>query len=422
MISRELLTSVLLENEEEIPRYPLYHRTSPLGQFPLQVLIGIRRAGKSYLLYQRLQELLQSGIGWNELLYVNFEDERLIGMELSDLNLLLEIHQSRYGKRPRLFLDELQIIPGWEHFARRVADQKYEVVITGSNATMLSNEINAVLGGRYLSYTIYPYSFNESLQASGTASVSPSSLSTSARGKLFGQWTHYLHFGGFPEALSLPFPRQYLDSLYQKLFLGDICGRHSLENLTALRMLFRKLSESVCRPISHTRLRDIINAIGARATTSTIISYLQYAREAYLVFSLENYASKLVEKETNRKYYFMDNGILNLFLADGQSALLENAIAVELLRRYGNQEGVYFYANGTDVDFVVPSEGLAIQSCYSLDDTPDTRKREFGALQKLHRRHPLKKAIVITNSQEEEVLIHDLAINVIPAWKWFTTQ
>ena len=418
MISREILSSVLKENEEEVSRYQVVSREIPLGDFPLHVLVGIRRAGKSFALYQRIQEYLHSGIGWDEMLYANFEDERLVGMDLSDLNLLLEIHQGRYGKRPRLFLDELQVIPGWEHFARRLADQKYEVYITGSNASMLSAEINATLGGRYLCHTIFPYSFKEYLKANDVVVKNYASLSTSARAKIMSLWSDYLQFGGFPEAATLSVRRQYLDSLYKKIFLGDICGRHNLENSTALRILFRKLAESVCHPISHTRLRDTIASVGGRISTTTVISYLQYAQDAWLILGLENLASKLVEKETNRKYFFADTGLLNLFLLDGKSALLENLIAVELLRRYGMEEQVYFYANGVDVDFVVPEASLAVQACYALDETPDTREREITALRKLHRRFPLKTAIIVTNSQEETISADGLTIQVIPAWKW----
>ena len=155
-MDKEILKSVLVDYQLEIPRHEVLPRNFRFEEFGNYVFVGIRRAGKSYILYQRIQQLLNSGIGWDEILYINFEDERLGNITAQDLNLLLEIHMEMYGKRPILFLDEIQNIDGWEKFARRLADSKYRVYITGSNAKMLSKEIQSTLGGRYIPVYIYP--------------------------------------------------------------------------------------------------------------------------------------------------------------------------------------------------------------------------------------------------------------------------
>lgn len=181
-MDKELLKSVIADNQAEIPRHQVMLRDFSFEDFGNYVFVGIRGAGKSYLLYQRIQQLLANGTGWDEILYINFEDERLEGMGKEDLNLLLETHMEMYGKRPILFLDEIQNIEGWEKFARRLADAKYKVYITGSNAKMLSSEIQTALGGRYINVNVYPYSFMEYLTAN-QVNLAPSSDFTLCHGK-----------------------------------------------------------------------------------------------------------------------------------------------------------------------------------------------------------------------------------------------
>ena len=162
MINIDILKQVILDNQHDVERQVVIPRSIALNEEMNYVLVGVRRAGKSFMLYQRMQQNLQQGIGWDKMLYINFEDERLINMEVSDLNLLLETFARIYGNyRPILFLDELQNILGWEKFARRIADSKFRVYITGSNARMLSSEIATTLGGRYVMKEVYPYNFAE---------------------------------------------------------------------------------------------------------------------------------------------------------------------------------------------------------------------------------------------------------------------
>ena len=177
MLKKETLKEILLENRKEVSKQQVISRHFQFEEFGNYVLVGIRRAGKSFMLYQRIQELLANGHSWDEMLYINFEDERLIGVPASDLNLLLEVHFELSQKRPILFLDEIQNIDGWDKFARRLADNKYKVYITGSNAKMLSQDIATTLGGRYITIHVYPYDFKEFLNAN-TVYLTEHSLST----------------------------------------------------------------------------------------------------------------------------------------------------------------------------------------------------------------------------------------------------
>ena len=416
-MNKEILKQVIADNQLEIPNYKVVNRNFTFEEFGNYVFAGIRRAGKSFLLYQRIQQLLAQGIKWDELLYVNFEDERLAGVTTDDLNLFLEVHWEMYGKKPILFFDEIQNIADWEKFARRLADTKHRVYITGSNAKMLSSDIQTTLGGRYIAVDVYPYDFKEFLIANSTDFTQNALLSTKGKAEIQRQFNNYFRFGGFPEGAILSAKRDYLTSVYQKIFLGDIVTRHSIENTFALKILFKKLAESVKQSISFTRLTNIISSTGAKIGTNTVINYINYAGEAWLILPIQNIASKIVDKETNPKYYFTDNGLLNLFLLDGNTALLENLVAVTLLRKYGRNDAVYFYHKGIEVDFYVPEIQLAAQVCYSLDDM-ETRKRETAALLQLSKRIEVKRMLIITLDEESTIAETGATIEVVPIWKW----
>ena len=420
-MDKELLKTILFDNQNDVMRCEVLERDFRFEEFGNYVFTGIRRAGKSYLLFQRIKQFLAAGTGWNEMLYVNFEDERLGGMTAMELNLLLETHMEMYGKRPILFLDEIQNIDGWEKFARRLADSKYRVYITGSNAKMLSEEILSTLGGRYINVDVYPYSFEEYLRAKSVTVTPASFYSTEQKSGLQRIFDDYFRFGGFPEGSVLEAKRDYLTSVYQKIYLGDIAARHKIENTVALRMMFKKIAESLKQPVSYTRLANIIAATGIKIGTATIINYIDYAKDAWLITPVKNIAGKLVEKETSPKYYFTDNGILNLFLLDANTSLLENLVAVTLFRKYGREDAVFFYNHGIELDFYVPEAKLAVQVCYSLSDS-DTFKRETTSLLKATSVLESETLLIVTRDEEKTIEISGNVIHVVPIWKWLLSQ
>lgn len=417
-MDRNILKTVIADNQIEVPQYKVIPRDFIFEEFGNYVFVGIRRAGKSFLLYQRMQQLLAQGVQWDEMLYINFEDERLVGMSLEDLNLLLEVHLEIYGKKPILFLDEIQNIVGWEKFARRMADTKHRVYITGSNAKMLSQDIQTTLGGRYIPVDVYPYNFKEFLTANEISFDEASLLSTEGKAEVLRKFNDYFYFGGFPESAEFTGKRDYLTSVYQKIYLGDIATRHSVDNTFALRIMFKKLAESVKQPLSFTRIANIVSSTGAKVGTQTVINYIEYAKDAWLISSLQNIARKLVDKEANPKYYFTDNGILNLFLLDGNTSLLENLVAINLLRKYGRNDAVFFYNKGIEVDFYIPDEATAIQVCYNLDNSDGTFNREVGALLKLSSVLECNKLMIITRDNEQMLEVDNKIIEVVPVWKW----
>ena len=419
-MDKQILKQILRDNQQEVVRYKIEPRELIIDDFPCCVLVGVRRSGKSYMLYQQIQQLLINGKQWDEILYLDFEDERLENFTAEDFNRLLECHQEMYGKRPMLFLDEIQNIDGWERFARRMADAKYTIYITGSNAKMLSKEINSALGGRFLTYEVYPYSFREYVNVHRVSVLPNDIISTEGRSDVVRLFNEYLHNGGLPASALLPAKRNYLSSVFQKIYLGDIIARNSITNAAGIRLMIRKIAESVCRPISFNRINNLLSSVGGKLSLATTIKYVEYCEDAWLIMKLKNYTACLADKESNCKYYFIDNGILNLFLIEKDSMLLENLVAMQLFRKYGHDmsnERVFFYNDNFEVDFYIPEDTLAIQVCYSLSDE-ETLQREVNALKKLPKRLDCNRRVIITFDEETSFSDEYGTIEVVPAWKW----
>lgn len=381
------------------------------------VLVGLRHAGKSYLMYQRIQDLIAQGHAVEEILYFNFEDDRIDSLALSDLELIKTCYEEMYDYRPLLFLDEIQNVNGWEKFARRLADQKYQVYITGSNAKMLSNEIATTLGGRYLIQDVYPYSLKEYLSVHGI-DIDQKNALIRHRKTIIKYADEYFRKGGLPETAMMINIRPWMSSLFNKIFFGDIVARYGVRNDYALRGLVRKLAESVKQPISYSRMASVVSSAGKKLSTDASIDYIQYMIDSWLILPFENIYGKLQDKEMNRKYYYSDNGILSLFLVDPSTSLLENIVAIDLRRRYG-LETYFFNTPKTEVDFYVPEEKLAVQVSYSMDN-PDTRKREIAGLTAIANFLEVEKLIVVTKDEEGIVEADNIRIEIVPFWKWLS--
>ena len=422
MVDKLILKQILQNSREEIEQYKIIHRDIRTDGFNCYIFVGVRRVGKSFLLYEKIQQMLSEGHTWDEILYLNFEDERLDSLDINDMDSILECHMEMGGvAKPALFLDEIQNIDGWEKFARRVSDSKYMVWITGSNAKMLSKEMMSTLGGRYIPIEIYPFSFAEYLRWAGIPYDEKSLLSTSARVNVKKAYEEYFKWGGLPESLGLSVKRNYISSVYQKIYLGDICTRNKISNPNLLRLLIKKIAEGVKQPVSYTRLSQVLSSIGGKITVPTTSSYICYSEDAWLLLRVHNISSSFSEKETNCKYYFVDNGILSILLVDPATTLMENLVALQLFRIYGHDqdnERVYFYNSNVEVDFYVPEDKLAIQVSYSISGDIDTWEREVGALQKLPKALACKRRIILTYDEQQIIEDEYGKIEVIPCWKW----
>lgn len=422
-MNKQIIKTIIGEKQKEIEALNLLSRGNLFEDNSNYVLIGIRRAGKSYTLYQDiLRHLSDDKAKIEDILFINFEDERIASISSDELGDILTAYQEMYDqKHPLVYLDEIQNITGWEKFARRLSESKYRVMITGSNAKMLSHDIASSLGGSYIQRDIYPFSFKDYLRYHDITLEKNWQYMPDIRLKVVRHFNDYFYHGGFAESFDKSNKREWLTSLYQKILMGDIVERNKVRNPRVLRLLARKLADSVMQPTTLKRLEHIIKSSGDSISQTVLKDYLEYMEDAYLIFSVPNLVSPLTEQQTITKRYFSDNGILNIFLFNGETKLLENLVAAQLNTLYHNTKEelrLFYYNKGIEVDFCIPEASLAIQVSYNIDDD-ETYEREVGGLVKFLNAYKSYHGIIITWDTEKTIEKNGIPpIEVIPVWKW----
>ena len=407
---KEVIKKIIVQNQEHLKKLKIIPRQIVLEKNGNYVFVGLRRAGKTYLLYQIIKEQQQI----QDVLFINFEDERLIEFTYRELYLLLEAYAELFKQKPILFLDEIHNIANWEKFVRRLADNDYKVMVTGSNAKMLSTDISTILGGRFFNSYVGVLSFKEFLKFNAIQ-LKDNFEYTKQLYQIKDLYAIYLQNGGFPELIKYQNKREYLSSIYQKLYYGDVIARYNISNPDVLKLLIKKLAESVNNETSINRIKNLIKSIGFSIGSNTLFQYINHLKESFMIHDVSNYANKFVERETKKKYYFADTGLLGLFLIDQDTKLLENQVYIELKRRY--KEDIYYFKRKLEVDFYLPQQKLLIQVSYSISDE-ETRKRELKALVLAMEELRVDKGMIITYDTEDQIEIDQKTISIIPAWKW----
>lgn len=411
---KNILKQLIIENQDYIAKLKIYDRDYHIEKEANYVFVGSRRAGKSFLMYKIAQDLIKT-FQKESILFINFEDERFMEFNVADFNLLLEAYNELFDLKPLLFLDEIQNIKGWEKFVRRLADKNYRVYVTGSNAQMLSNEIASTLGGRFLIKEIHTLSFKEFIRFNHLQ-LDTNYEFTKQKNKIKRLLEEYFRYGGYPEALKYTNKREYLSSLFKQVLYGDIVARHNIKNKQAMNLLIKKMAESVNDETSFNRIKNLIKSTGASIGTNTIIEYFDFLKDGFLLFDVKNYASKFTEKETKKKFYFNDNGILSLFFPDDVSKLLENMVFSELKRCF--LDDFYYHKKKYETDFYIPAQNELIQVAYSLHEQK-TKERELRSLEKSMDELGSHKGNIITfDYKEEKIKLKNKSIDIIPLWKW----
>ena len=366
----------------------------PTPKFAL-VLSGIRRCGKSTLLCQLGKRTPTS-------YFFNYEDPRVSGFEATDFQKLDEVFSEEFGRSDCYFFDEIQNVPKWELFVRKLVDQNKKVVITGSNASLLSRELGTRLTGRHLEREVYPFSFTEYLRF---FKKKPSSA----------EFEEYMRLGGFPEYLKSN-RTEALTNLLGDIIARDILARHRLRDSVVLRELATYLLSNVGKETTFNRIKKIFEL----GSTNTAISLAKHLEDAYVVAFVQKFDYSLKKRRANpRKVYAMDNGLAranSISFSKDEGRLLENAVFVELKRR--NCE-VYYFREKQECDFLVRrNEKItsAIQVCALVSE--DNKEREIAGIVEAMSAFGLKRGLVITLNQEDELSFGNKKITLIPAWKW----
>ena len=417
-MNHETIKRVIFDQHQVIKDTVIVERDVILEKNVNYVLVGLRRAGKTTLLYKRVQDLIKEGVEWNQVVYINFDDERLLGFNVGDFEDVLLVAEELSNKKHYFYFDEIQNVDEWETFAIRMSNQGYKVDITGSNAKMLSKEVEAKLGGRYISKEILPYSFEEFLRAS---SIDKLGYSIKEIAQINSLLSDYFVNGGFPESLLFKNKREYVSSIYQKVLYNDIIVHNEVRNGNGMKLMIKKIAESVKQDLSYTKIQNIITGIGYKISKDIIIDYCGYCKDAFLLFTIENYYASFLDKNSNPKYYFMDNGILNLFLDDKRSSLLENIVALHLYRNH--KESLYYLkGNKADIDLYLSDSNTAIQVTYSINEG-DTYNREVNNLVEFAKNSDKDyKLLIVTYEEEKTINVEGKTIEVVPLKRFLLSK
>jgi len=390
-------------------------------------VVGMRRAGKTWFCYQRMEALLQKDVPKERLLYLNFEDERLLPFRAKDFASILDTYYRKFpefkNERCYLFLDEVQGIEGWDKFVRRVLDaEDLEVWVTGSSSKLLSAEIATSLRGRSLTTEIFPFSFREFLRFHNFDPGSTTRFGARARAELQSMAGRYLTQGGFPEVQSLDreLSRQVLQGYVDVVLLRDVVERHSIANTVALRVMIRHLMTAPATRFSVNKFYNSLRSQGVSCTKNDLYEYLDHLRDAFLVYAVPIHSdSEAVRRVNPQKLYAVDTGLLSAMsirAALDRGALLEN-LAYMHLRRRAARIAYLITSAGQEVDFVVDSSSRGgrelIQVSWTLERR-DTRARELGALSEAMRELRVRSGTVVTWLEEGT----EERIRIVPAWKW----
>ncbi len=415
MFDKETLRKILLENRRLVEGKRPFPREISLPSAGGCLLTGVRGAGKSHCLHAEMQRRLKEGGTWSDMLYLNFEDERLLGFDASDFERMLAVQAelSENSTIPSLFLDEVRAVDGWETFARRMADAGADIIVAVSGSIA-----DAVPDERFARTRIFPLSCREILRTSCVASDEDALSSTAGRAAIFRTFARYLKTGGFPECVPLENPREALHELYRTVCTGDVALRNGIAGVQPLLLALKILAERTGDPVSFSALAKSLEAAGTRLSKATVIRYVEFASRAGLLLPIENIVDRLRQREGRRKYCFADNGFLHLMGRDDTEELLKNLVAVELMRRHGDNGSVFYVREKVEADFYVPGEEWAVQVCADFREDSDGTRRKIRALENIAKILPVKRRTVVTLEEERIVETASGSVEVVPAWKW----
>ena len=389
-------------------------------------IAGVRRSGKTHVMFQCMNILLKKGIKRDNIFYVDFENERLVGIRATDLDNLLIAHRELFNPNGivYVFLDEIQVVENWEKWVRKIYDTGgYRLIITGSSSELLSREIATSLAGRNLTYVIYPFSFEEYVNARNMQ-VSKLTKYSIDKGTILKAVNEFLEFRSFPEvALTQDESRklELLSSYFDAIFFKDIVRRYKVREVGELKVFLRIISSNYAAYFSSVKSFNYFQSLGMKISRVTVLKFLEYTQSVFLVSLLEQY-QKSVRKRTTRqtKAYVIDIGVSRLFSDIDKGRSLENAVFLELMGRKRPLDSIAYLRlkSGKEVDFIVGGKTIElIQVSYDVS-APGTRPREISGLVEAATKLGLRKGTVITYDYEKKETVEGISIEYVPFWIW----
>lgn len=425
---KQKLKEIILENQQFTPGVIIKreHLQIPTNTGMIISLIGARRSGKTYLLYDLMAQLKANGISPEKIVFINFEDERL-NLLSSDLDVLIQAYLELYPEanlqETYFFFDEIQNVQGWEKFIRRIYDTKSKnLYVTGSNSRLLSTEIATELRGRTVSYTIYPFSFIEFVKANH----GPENFNTQAnRAKLIHLSERFMAEGGFPELIRFerPFKIKVLQEYFNVMIYRDIVERYSISNPEVLKFFIKKIFSAVTGPLSVNKAYNDLKSMGYKISNKYLYEYLEHCNTVFLTQSVNKYDfSEIKQAKSDKKVYVIDNGLLTAIdfgLSENKGKLLENLVALELLKQGCR---LSYFREQTECDFIAQFPSLhhpvPIQVSLSIRHEA-TRTREVKGLVNACKQLKVSEGYIITLDEEEIFTELSYKIQVVPFYKYF---
>jgi len=393
-------------------------------------IVGPRRAGKTYFLYQIMKEILQGSAGITDILYVNFEDERITPIKAENLQDMLDAYFELYDGKPDpfVFLDEVQNVSGWDRFVRRLSDAGFRVFITGSNSRMLAREIATSLRGRTITYEVFPFSFREFVGLRGVT-LNKDTAYGKTRHRFGPLYEEYFFSGGYPEialAEGDSIKGRILQDYFNTIFYKDLVDRYAIKNTELLRQWLNLLIMNLSSLVSFSKVENDFKSRGMKLSRATLSYFSRYVEDAFFGFFLEMYSESVRKRQVNpKKFYLVDVGLHNFLtfkFSENKGRILENLVFLELRR---SAPSVFYYrtAGGEEVDFLVKSrkDVRLIQVCYDLHNL-DVFTREKKALLSGMRELGLKRGTIITENEKRTQTEGGQTLEIVPAWEWLLTQ
>ena len=434
MAKKELFKSLIALNQAELP-FERIEREVVLPQNPELIITvpGVRRAGKSSLLMLAVNKLLASGVNREQILWVNFDDERLDGMPTEELDEVLQAYREMYPnislKDVYMFFDEIQNITGWDLFVLRVFKSYCEhVYVTGSNAKLLSSEISTALRGWTLDYEMLPLSFAEYCKF---REIEVHSFLESDKAKRYAAMEDYIHGGAFPKVVLTPDQStklRLLQGYFNTMLFRDMAERHKIKNTEALRYFLKRIMLNLSKTTSINAIANDMRSSGITANKDDLYNWADWAVEAYIFVRYPKYSASLVkENQSLRKYYMIDTGMRQAVLmpqSEDKGKLLENIVALELFRRRGADRKMFYWQEGHECDFVVQQQDRVnevIQVTWDMVDE-NTRKREIDGLKEVARGTHCDKLTIVTRDRKETIVEDGYTIDVVGIEDWLTSR
>ncbi len=430
MKRKEVFQRIISTMQRELP-FPVIDRELelPIDSGQIITITGVRRCGKSSMMKIAANKIYNSGVNREQILWINFDDERLDGMATEELDDVIQAYREMFPDRDLssvyIFFDEIQTVPKWELFVLRLyKTYTRNIFISGSNARMLSSQLSTALRGWPVEFEAYPLSFSEYLRF---RKIDASPFDEAGRIHLVKACQEYLHDSSFPEVVLMKedsLKIRKVQGYFNTMLFRDLVEHYNLSSPETVRYLLKRMMLNLSKPTSINNIYNDLKSQGRRVDKNKLYDLAQWSCDCFMFYSVSRWSPSLIKENIRTpKYYFIDNGMRNAIIlpqSDDNGKLLENAVFLNLKRHGGLFRKITYFADKNECDFVIQREEsieMLVQVCWELSDA-DTLNREINGLRSAVVATKCRNCLIVTFNEDEAIETEDFQITVVPAWKW----